>query len=178
MLDMPRRSVTRFFIPLIDVLTLLFCVFLVMPMAKGTMQSAESSEEEEIKRLRAEVERLKSLGAEEPERIRKELEELRSAKAAVLKDRIVPRILEIDGNNGKLYYQGAKGRVELTGPESVRDLIEMDRRRLGDKSEVVYILQYPRDANSDYPTLADEERFKTWLKDVPLRSDAPWEKGP
>ena len=30
MIRMPRRSVTRFFIPLIDVLILLFCIFLLM----------------------------------------------------------------------------------------------------------------------------------------------------
>ena len=30
MIQLPRRSVTRFFIPLVDVLTLLFCVFLIM----------------------------------------------------------------------------------------------------------------------------------------------------
>ncbi|MEN9673721.1 MAG: hypothetical protein RL553_1986, partial [Planctomycetota bacterium] len=32
MIQLPKRSVTRFFIPLIDVLILLFCVFLFLPM--------------------------------------------------------------------------------------------------------------------------------------------------
>ena len=31
MITMPSRSVTLFFIPLIDVLTVLFCIFLLMP---------------------------------------------------------------------------------------------------------------------------------------------------
>ena len=31
----PRRSVTRFFIPLIDVLILLFAIFLLMPFVSG-----------------------------------------------------------------------------------------------------------------------------------------------
>ena len=35
MIRLPQRSVTRFFIPLIDVLTLLFCIFLVLPLAKS-----------------------------------------------------------------------------------------------------------------------------------------------
>ena len=39
MLEMPRRSVTRFFIPLIDVLTLLFCIFLMMPAVKKTTEA-------------------------------------------------------------------------------------------------------------------------------------------
>ena len=30
MIKMPHRNVTRFFIPLIDVLILLFCIFLLM----------------------------------------------------------------------------------------------------------------------------------------------------
>jgi len=32
MIRLPQRSVTRFFIPLIDVLTLLFCIFLLIPL--------------------------------------------------------------------------------------------------------------------------------------------------
>ena len=34
MIRPPHRSVTRFFIPLIDVLILLFCIFLLMPYVK------------------------------------------------------------------------------------------------------------------------------------------------
>ena len=34
MITLPRRSVTRFFIPMIDVLTLLFCIFLLMPIIR------------------------------------------------------------------------------------------------------------------------------------------------
>ena len=34
MIQMPRRSVTRFFIPLIDVMILLFCIFLLLPVFK------------------------------------------------------------------------------------------------------------------------------------------------
>src|SRR5439155_4759614 len=42
MIQFPRRSVTRFFIPLIDVLTLLFCIFMLMPMIKETGEAQES----------------------------------------------------------------------------------------------------------------------------------------
>ena len=31
MIELPKRSITRFFVPLIDVLILLFCIFLLMP---------------------------------------------------------------------------------------------------------------------------------------------------
>ena len=44
MLRMPQRSVTRFFIPLIDVLTLLFCIYLLMPIIKpaGAEETADT----------------------------------------------------------------------------------------------------------------------------------------
>src|SRR5262245_50813583 len=104
MLVMPRRSVTRFFIPLIDVLTLLFCVFLVMPLAKSSNEDVSSSAED-VKRLQAELDRLRGLGADEPEKLRQQLEELRQAKMEAIKQRITPRVIEIDGNDGKLYAQ-------------------------------------------------------------------------
>ena len=43
MIQFPRRSVTRFFIPLIYVLTLLFCIFLMMPAVKK-VTDAEAAE--------------------------------------------------------------------------------------------------------------------------------------
>ena len=45
MIRPPRRSVTRFFIPMIDVLTLLFCMFLLMPIIKenAALTQEESS---------------------------------------------------------------------------------------------------------------------------------------
>ena len=43
MIELPRRSVTRFFIPMIDVLTLLFCIFLLMPMVKPPPSSPTSA---------------------------------------------------------------------------------------------------------------------------------------
>ena len=45
MLKMPQRSVTRFFIPLIDVLTLLFCIFLVMPLATDAREANKTAAE-------------------------------------------------------------------------------------------------------------------------------------
>ena len=56
MLEMPRRSVTRFFIPLIDVLTLLFCIFLMMPAVRKTAE-AEVGVTASLEEKTAELER-------------------------------------------------------------------------------------------------------------------------
>ena len=74
MIELPKRSVTRFFIPLIDVLILLFCIYLLMPIIKGPAEStAEASgdevaplgepEKQELRRLRREVRELQQKSA-------------------------------------------------------------------------------------------------------------------
>ena len=45
MIPSPRRSVTRFFIPLIDVLILLFCIFLLMPFVSAPARPDEEQPE-------------------------------------------------------------------------------------------------------------------------------------
>ncbi|MBM3996182.1 MAG: hypothetical protein FJ303_18825 [Planctomycetes bacterium] len=59
MLHMPRRSVTRFFIPLIDVLILLFCIFLLMEFNSESevdrQVDALAEQSEEVERTKAEL---------------------------------------------------------------------------------------------------------------------------
>ncbi|HMF11926.1 MAG TPA: hypothetical protein VKE94_06450, partial [Gemmataceae bacterium] len=63
MIKLPRRSVTRFFIPLIDVLLLLFCIFLLMPLVKGGSETqgdeVDAVRPERVRKLEEEVERLR-----------------------------------------------------------------------------------------------------------------------
>ncbi len=169
MLTMPRRSVTRFFIPLIDVLTLLFCVFLVMPMAKGTVQSAASPVEEENQRLQAELDRLRGLGADEPEKIRKELDELRKAKIEAIKTQIVPRILQIDNSDGQLYVQEADGPVRVD-KDKADQLIKDDRQKFGESASIVYVVKYPPVPRKDmnHPTDDDRENYEQLFKGLAL----------
>src|SRR5262245_3009071 len=60
MIRPPKRAVTRFFIPLIDVLILLFCIFLLMPyVEKGAVGGARltAGEAELLKGQLAELQR-------------------------------------------------------------------------------------------------------------------------
>ena len=64
MIHMPHRSVTRFFIPLIDVLLLLFVIFLLMPIAN--LEELEEKSEtvsrlgDDVDSLERELQRLKA----------------------------------------------------------------------------------------------------------------------
>ena len=111
MIQMPKRSVTRFFIPLIDVLILLFCIFLLMPLVKAQPGATDDTG---IGRAPGSDTEPRELPAQETvERLRAELEQLRRAKVQVLQQRLAVRVLEIDARTGKLYYHDPE-RAEIS----------------------------------------------------------------
>jgi len=173
MIQLPQRSVTRFFIPLIDVLTLLFCVFLIMPLARNPGEEGpdlrDKTPEEQVDYLRQELKRLR----EENLRKQQELAQLRQQKMQNLKDRLLVRVLEIDGGNGKLFERDPE-RVEIKDDTAAQRLIERDRRErgLGDR-ELYYLLLYPRDRDSPYPTRGQRRQYEHWFQGVPLGFDIP-----
>src|SRR5438067_793065 len=128
MIQLPRRSVTRFFIPLIDVLTLLFCIFLLMPLVRNISKASSGdnpdANPERIRRLQDEIERLRNEGFALPDRLQAELEQLRKESKQNLQDRLAVRVLEIDGKTGRLYYLDPD-RVDLTEAK-VQDLLARD----------------------------------------------------
>jgi hypothetical protein len=163
MIQMPRRSVTRFFIPLIDVLILLFCLFMLMPMIGGAPDADAGKEkkapptvskdnEAELRKLRAEIERL------------------RKEKGRELLRRLAVRVLEIDARTGKLYYRDPD-LLEVRNQDDARDLIDRDRRALGTR-ELYYLILYPR-TRSAYPTREQLENYRRWFAGVALGYDRP-----
>ncbi len=174
MIRLPHRSVTRFFIPLIDVLTLLFCIFLVMPMVgqSETDQDAAARAERE----RQLNEELKTLRREQPDlsrRLQEELDRLRHDKVQALKERLAVRVLEIDGSTGKLYYRDPD-RLEIRNQADAREMIDRDRRqRAAAQRELYYLILYPRDRNSNFPTEGQRQSYERWFDGVALAFDIP-----
>ena len=168
MIELPRRSVTRFFIPLIDVLLLLFCIFLLMPLVKGGGEApadeAEAVRPERLRKLEEEVERLRRQLRDTPTDLRAELEKLRREKIQVLQDKLAIRVLEIDAANGKLYYRDPE-RIEIASQAKATELIDQDRARRS-KDELYYLIQYPRDPASPYPLREQRDRYERWFADV------------
>ena len=180
MIRLPRRSVTRFFIPLIDVLLLLFCIFLLMPQFKeedldkkvqSAFELAETvtSLEYEIDRLTKELKRY-----DERRPTQDELEQLRAEVAQLRKERqqVVQRtyfhVLDIDGKTGELYFydptKADEPRMRIESEKDAQALIERHQKE-AKGNELYYYFLYPR-PETGFPTLAQERTYRTWFRRV------------
>jgi hypothetical protein len=179
MIQLPRRSVTRFFIPLIDVLTLLFCIFLLLPLIKSTGDGASAQDQpavdgkdahagpKDMKRAReaerAEQDRLKAA--------RQELADIRKEKMEALQQRLFIRVLEIDADTGRLFYQEGDQRTEIRNQSDALKLISRHRDEAGER-ELYYLFMYPRRLTG-YPQRSQIQRYMGWFKEVAHGVDNP-----
>ena len=170
MIERPRRSVTRFFVPLIDVLILLFCIFLLMPFvattgekdadAKAKAKAAEPELPKDVRELRTEL-----------ERARREVERLKAEKGN-LAERLSVKVLEIDPRDGRLYYLQDGARVIVNNQAAAETLITLHRRASGTK-EPFFLILYPRQ-KSGYPEQQQADDYARWFKEVQFQFDRPF----
>ena len=169
MIERPRRSVTRFFVPLIDVLILLFCIFLLMPFVATPVETAESKAKAKAKEpeLPKDVRELRA----ELERTRREVEKLKAEKGN-LAERLSVKVLEIDPKDGRLYYLQDGERVYVTTQAAADTLITLHTRASGTRDPFFLIL-YPRQ-KSGYPEQQQADDYARWFKDVQFQFDRPF----
>jgi hypothetical protein len=181
MIAMPRRSVTRFFIPLIDVLLLLFCVFLLLPMmneeelAKNAESASELTEtatalEKELERRGAELASFEDLRPQllELAALRAEVERLRKERRQTAQ-RMVFKILDIDREDGSLsYFEASRpsaARMRITDEKAAHELIKQHQDE-ADGRELYYYFLYPR-PESGFPTRQQAQDYGKWFIHVP-----------
>jgi hypothetical protein len=189
MIQMPRRSVTRFFIPLIDVMILLFCIFLLMPI----FEEARKEEDEDRQafasvalRRDLEVARLSKQLKDAQDKIAllrrvptaqawEELERLRKEKATALQDRFAIFEIGIDGKTGELFYYepaAADTKNVLRSREQARKLIDRQNEEARGR-EVYFLFRLPRGENK-FPTPKDINKInKDWFSSVRHGFDSP-----
>ncbi len=184
-LHMPHRSVTRFFVPLIDVLILLFCIFLLMEFNSETkyeQQSADvetqsaqtriteealSSRTREIQRLEEKLQNMREQNPEaanlieEIERLRKELDKLKNQRP---QDRIAFRIIDIDPKDGSISHHDGKKAEPIADGNAAKALITRHKKQSVGR-ELYYHFLYPR-PRKVYPLLGQEEDYAEWFKGV------------
>jgi hypothetical protein len=179
MIRLPRRSVTRFFIPLIDVLTLLFCIFLLMPVVQVPDESSEPAAQPAGMRGDPQSGRRKPPGEpevavqerQELERRRKEQEQWRHDTIETLQQRLAIRVLEIDADTGKLYYYEPEGRVEIASQADAQALIQRQRRAVQGR-ELYYLFLFPRRLTG-YPEERQVQQYERWFATVAHGFDNP-----
>ena len=173
MIRPPRRAITRFLIPFLDVLILLFCIFLLMPFVStpGTTPDPSADSPEAVAEdLRAQLvtAQLQLAQAEA------ELAVLRKA-ATNPGDRLRIKPLEIDANTGKLYAFDAdspEARSELRDQADAQRLIDRFRR-LAQGKDIFFLILYPRQ-KSGYPEAPQVAEYRRWFAGVPYGFDNPF----
>jgi hypothetical protein len=173
MIQLPERSVTRFFIPLIDVLLLLFCIFLLLPVAQGTDSKGEPGADlalvrEQARQAKWDLQRLKDNAADESRR----LAELRKEKTNLLHERLAIKVLEIEPSTGKLYARDERGqRVDIENAKEAATLQQRQKQEVGGR-ELYYLFLLPR-VDSGFPTQGQSEEYERWFAAVPHGWDNP-----
>ena len=181
MIQRPRRSVTRFFIPLIDVLLLLFCIFLLMPIVNldelesqkqtsGDLSETVDSLERELARRTQELNKYEELKADlnELERLKEEVERLRRNAKLGLQQKTAFHVIDLDADTGGISWydpsRPGQPQVKLDDAKAVEALFERHRKEAGDR-ELYYFFLYPR-RETGYPTQAQIARYRTWFAGV------------
>jgi hypothetical protein len=193
MIQFPRRSVTRFFIPLVDVMILLFSMFMLMPnLEKARKNDVGGGDKEsdallterdklerDLKRLAEQVRELTALknAPEDLPRLLEELQRLRKEQAKGLEQRFAIRVLEIDATNGKLFYYAGKppARTDIDSDKAAAQMIRRDERAVAPR-ELYYLFLFPRDSEQ-YPTGGQWDTYQKWFAGVPYGFDQPGSGG-
>lgn len=170
MIRPPRRAVTRFLIPFIDVLILLFCIFLLMPFVSRPDAGKDADPPPDVRdpSLPTDVQSLQ----DELANTRRQLDELRKQRANI-GDHLSVKVLEIDKADGRLYsFDPDGGRAEVRDQGDARRLINRQKYLAGGK-EVFFLMLYPRELTG-FPLREQVESYRRWFKDVPHGFDNPW----
>jgi hypothetical protein len=164
----PRRSVTRFFIPLIDVLILLFCIFLLMPFVSGPVTPDPAAKPPDPKdKLPEDVRELQRQLTEARDRLTR----MEKAAQARLSERLSVRVLQIDRRDGTLYYFDPERQEIRTEADALRLIANQKTiaSKAGGVKDVFFLILLP--TKSSYPTQEQVNQIRRWFKDVPVGFD-------
>jgi hypothetical protein len=178
MIKMPHRNVTRFFIPLIDVLILLFCIFLLMEFNSDAevgkqMEAVEDQSasidvlQDLLKRRTEENQRFEEDRPKlnELAKLRKELKDLKNASQQDLKHQWYFRIIDIKADDGTISFYDDKRPKQPTLIDSEKAAKELIARHLKEANgrKVFYYFQYPR-GELALVSAGQIEDYHNWFK--------------
>ena len=175
MIEHPHRSVTRFFVPLIDVMILLFCIFLLMPFVSTTSSVENSDASVDVKPAVEDLPTDVLTLRRDLEKARREADKLRAEKGN-LSESMSVKVLEIDPRTGRLYYLQDGERVDVTDQAAAETVITLHKRHAKTK-EPFFLILYPRQ-RSGYPEQQQADAYARWFRDVQFQFDRPFSASP
>lgn len=165
MITPPRRAVTRFFVPFIDVLILLFCIFLLMPfVSTATPDPTDTKSTTPPEKLPEDVRELQRQLSEARDRL------LRMEKAAQARvtDRLIVRVLHTDRKDGTLYFFDPDRQEIRTEADAQRFIAHQKTlaSKAGGVKDIFFLILYPENPLG-FPTKKQEDQIHHWFRDVP-----------
>ena len=109
----------------------------------------------------------KSKIADPTTQLLKEIEKLRAERTEAFKGGVFSRVLEIDSATGGLFYRNPD-KCYLKNKDDLSSLINQDKLSSMGR-EIFYMVLFPRDLDSSYPTRGQRENYERWLN-VPFAS--------
>jgi hypothetical protein len=181
MIQMPRRSITRFFIPLIDVLILLFCIFLLLEYNAGSKFDQQSvdvemqaittqSLQEALIRTTKENEQFQEdrPQLQELAKLREENERLKAANQMNLQDRTFIRVIDIESKDGTLTFRDENDAdqpaIKIGDAKAAQALIDRHTKEAQGR-ELYYYFMPPRPFQG-YPTAKQHRQYREWFGKV------------
>jgi hypothetical protein len=170
MIHMPRRSVTRFFIPMIDVLTVLFCMFLLMPIIRENASLSQEEADAKLNpdELRKEIQDL--LG--DQDRARELLADLEKRWKQLRQEMLYVKVIDVSPANGSLSFfdtsKPSQAPLPITSLEIARALIEKHKKEAA-PLRLVYMFTRPYDPAYPHTLQPDQllmTTYRNWFDGV------------
>ncbi|MCY2946491.1 MAG: hypothetical protein WCO91_03850 [Gemmataceae bacterium] len=175
----PGHSPFRFLIPLIDVLLVLFGLFMIVQVMQTPPKEGNAKDNSNRAKTLApaldkdhQVEELRKKLTDLTQKFAWERESLRSTSAFELSGMLAVSVLQIHPGDGHLFLEdGQTIRTEA----QARAYIETDRARQSagvadTEKKLVYLLRFPR-TESLFPTRKQVMEYQRWFKGTVLSSD-------
>jgi hypothetical protein len=151
---LPTRSITRFLLPMADVMALLFSLFLLLPHL-----------EQQPGRLTGQAVKPGSYWTPDEQRqVREELDRLRRLSQLPANQKLSLVVLDIDGATGNLLFREGNQVITLASQADIDALVKkhLESARVSGK-ELLYVLRLPPPGVFDHPNYADEEKYGRWF---------------
>ncbi len=172
MIELPQRSVTRFFVPLIDVLILLFCIFLLLPFVSSPADpNATPDQPTDLESARAKLKQTEEELAKE----RKYAEELRKERGKSA-ERTTVCVIEIDGDTGELTATDPNGGTRaytIDSADTARQFVLRTKLK-ADGRAVKYLFLRSRKKTARFPDAKTLANIGDWFAGEAVDPDNPF----